>query len=152
MLSVIQIGQGVTALWGSKMSLPHYSGQWLIQQLVLLYKLQLVLLYKLWCYKQSHVCHDSATHPSGNNEAHIVTVYLFSPEHLSSSNLVQLPCSQQWGTLTRRSWLASPVQVRRPWLYRQQQQQQQLQLTPTHTHTHTHTDECTNAHQSPYSN
>ena len=40
MSSVIQIGigQGVTALWGSKMSLPHYFGQWLIQQLVLPYK------------------------------------------------------------------------------------------------------------------
>ena len=29
MSSVIQIGQGVTALWGSKMALPHYFGQWL---------------------------------------------------------------------------------------------------------------------------
>ena len=36
--SVIQIGQGVTALWGSKMALSYYFGQWLIQQLVLPYK------------------------------------------------------------------------------------------------------------------
>jgi len=26
---VIQIGQGVTALWGSKMALSYYFGQWL---------------------------------------------------------------------------------------------------------------------------
>ena len=38
MSSVIQIGLGVTALWGSKMALSYYFGQWLIQQLVLPYK------------------------------------------------------------------------------------------------------------------
>jgi len=38
MSSVIQIGSGVTALWGVEMALSYYFGQWLIQQLVLPYK------------------------------------------------------------------------------------------------------------------
>jgi len=38
MSSVIKIGQGVTALWGSKMALSYYFGQWLMQQLVLPYR------------------------------------------------------------------------------------------------------------------
>ena len=37
MSSVIQIGQVVTALWGSKMDLSYYFGQWLIQQLVVIW-------------------------------------------------------------------------------------------------------------------
>jgi len=67
-----QIGQGVTALWGSKMALPYYFGQWLIQQFV--------LPYKPWCCLftsslVSLVCKQCATPASGcHNVSRSVTL------------------------------------------------------------------------------
>jgi len=41
--SFVKIGPGVSELWGSKIALFHWQGQWLIQQIV--------LPYKTWCGK-----------------------------------------------------------------------------------------------------